>query len=226
MSTLVQDLVDDAALQIGDPNKQRVQLSQWHSIYNRSNRALGEKANVFRYLDQFTLVAGQMKYDYPQLMTVMNGIRVSETPSDETTFQVIEEIFEDEWRNRTSGLYPTATLPDSYFATSNWFWLVPMATNQIVDGACIDYFGLPDTISYTSFTASGTVIQAEDFAQDYLVRRMVIHGMEARNRWQEAKDALSLWEADMETFMDKLDDRSQDRRSSLRTRRPRFAGMR
>lgn len=226
MSTLITSLVDDAALQIGDPNKQRVTMPHWHSIYNRSNRELGQKANVFRYLDQFTLEALQMKYDYPESMTVMNGIRVSETPSDETTFQVIDEIFEDEWRKRTNSLYPSATIPDAYFATSNWFWLVPMAEAQIVDGACIDYFGLPDTLSYTDFTAANAVIQAEDFAQDYLIRRMVIHGMEARNRWQEAKDSLALWEADMVTLQDKLDDRSQDRRSSLRPRRPRFAGMR
>lgn len=224
MSTLISSLVNDAALEIGDPNKQRVTLAHWHSIYNRSNRELGQKANIFRFLDQFDLVVAQMKYDYPEGMVVMNGIRVSETPADETTFTDLKEIFEDEWRARTRSIYPSATKPDSYFATSNWFWLVPMAEATIEDGACIDYFGIPDTVSYEDFLNGP--IQAEDFAQDYLVRRMVIHGMEARNRWAEAERSLALWNADMESLQDKLEDRSQDRRSSLRNRRSPFAGMR
>lgn len=222
MSTPVSYLVDDAAQAIGDPNKQRVQLSQWLSIYNRSNRELCEKANVLRFIDEFDLVADQKKYDYPQTMTVMNGIHVTQTPTDETTFRWIKEYFEDEFRRMTSSNYPTASLPTGYFATSGWFYLVPAVDTTIVSGACIDYFGLPDRIT----DLNGAVMQVDDLAQDYLIRRMIVHGLESRNRLVEAQEALATWQADVESLQDKLDDRSQDRRSSIAPRRNRYWGMR
>src|SRR5207245_9805863 len=117
---------------------------------------------------------------------------------------------------------PTATVPTSYFATSGWFYLVPAAETLISAGACIDYFGLPDRIT----DLTGAIMQVDDFAQDYLIRRMIIHGLESRNRLAEAADSLRTWVADMETLQDRLDDRSQDRRSSIAPRRNRFAGMR
>lgn len=225
MSTAISAVIDDAAHAIGDPNKQRVQLSQWLSIYNRSNRELCQKANILRFEDTFTIGANQQKYDYPESMTVMAGIKVTETPSDEASFEFLDEYFEDEFRRRTDHIYPSASLPDGYFATSSWFYLIPMASAQIVAGACIVYHGLPDRITIDQVN-SGVVIQVPDFAQDYLLRRMIVHGMESRNRWTEAQNMLALWNADMDTLQDKLDDRSQDRRSSIAPRKNRYVGMR
>jgi hypothetical protein len=221
MSTLVSYLVDDAAQAIGDPNKQRVQTSQWLSIYNRSNRELCQKANILKFRDSFKLVANRRIYDYPEQMTVMTDIHVSETPTDESSFRYLSEYFEDEFRERTSALYPAATLPTHYHATSGWFYLVPMVSADIVDGGCITYFGLPDRLA----EIGTNVMQVDDLAQDYLIRRMIIHGLESRNRLVEARAALEMWNADLETLQDKLDDRSQDRRSSIAPRRNRFAGM-
>ncbi len=222
VSTLVSYLVDDAAQAIGDPNKQRIQIPQWLSIYNRSNRELCQKANVLRFLDAFDLIASQTKYDFPQSMVVMNGIAVSENPSDQTSFRWIKEMFEDEFREKTTSNYPSATLPESYFCTSGWFYLVGAATGTIVDGGCIDYFGLPDRIT----DLSTALMQVDDMAQDYLVRLMIIHALESRNRYAEAEEQLKLWNADMETLKDKLDDRSVDRRSTIAPRRNRLSGMR
>lgn len=225
MSTLITDLIADAAFEIGDPNKQRVSMSQWTSIYNRSNRELCQKANILPLSEKFTLVAGQQRYSYPAGMVVMTGIRVTETPSDETTARYLKEIFEDEFRELTDAMYPSASLPDYYFATTGWFNLVGTVTAEIVGGACITYFGLPDRITEAQITG-GQVMQVPDFAQDYLLRRMVIHGQQARNRLVEAKSALDIWYSDMESLQDKLEDRSQDRRSSIAPRKSRFVGMR
>lgn len=225
MSTLIQEVIDDAAQAIGDPNKQRVSMALWTSIYNRSNRELCQKANVLRLSDKFDLKANQRKYAYPAGMVVAAGIRVSETPSDENSFQDVGEIFQDTFRRMTDALYPTETLPSYYFATSSWFHLVGTATAEIKNGGCITYFGLPDRITLTQIEA-GEVLQVPDFAQDYLLKRMIIHGLNARNRREEARDELQLWNADMESLQDKLEDRSVDRRASLAPRRDRFAGMR
>lgn len=226
MSTVVTQLIDDAALEIGDPNKQRVSLSQWLSIYNRSNREVCQKANILRFQDKFTLIAAWPKgYAYPELMTVMTGIHVSDTPGDDNSFRALDEMFEDDWRASTYAHYPSASLPTHYFATAGWFHLYPMVDAEIVGGGCITYYGLPDRITMDQLT-SGIVMQLPDMAQDYLMRRMIIHGMVSRNRLVEAKTELELWDADMATFQDKLDDRSQDRRSSIAPRKNRFAGMR
>lgn len=221
MSTNVSSLVDDAAQAIGDPNKQRVQSSQWLSIYNRSLRELCEKANVLKFRDSFTLNPVAI-YDYPEQMIVMTDIHVTETPGDESTFRFLDEYFEDEFRRRTSSFYPTASLPTHYYATSGWFYLTPIPTVQIVNGGCITYFGLPDRV----LDLATAMVQTDDFTQDYIIRRMIIHGLESRNRLVEARSALEMWEADMQTLQDKLDDRSQDRRSSIAPRKNRFAGMR
>lgn len=228
MSTPVSALVDDAAMAIGDPNKQRVATPQWISIYNRSNRELCQKANVLRFLDEFDLVnldpdTGElaMRYDYPDGMTVMNGIHVSDTPTDPASFRWLKEMFQDEFRVATSGSYPVDSLPTYYFATSDWLYLIGAVAADILDGACIDYFGLPDRVTDLS-----GVIQVPDMAQDYLIRRMIIHGKMARHNVVEARAELEMWEEDMVSFQDKLDDRSQDRPSSIAPRRNRLAGMR
>lgn len=225
MSTLISTVIDECALKIGDPNKQRITLSQWVTIYNMSNREMCSMANILKFQDEFDLVANQKTYDYPEGMVQCTDIHVSETPDDETTFKFLNEIFEDEYRERVDSLFPSATLPTEYYATPSWFSLVPMASAGIVDGGCITYFGLPDEIS-ESAVSGGEVLQVPDFTRDYLRRRMLIHAMEARNRLTEAKAALEIWMAEMEGLQDKLEDRSLDRRSSLAPRKNRYAGMR
>jgi hypothetical protein len=223
MSTLVQSVIDEAAMEIGDPNKERIEQPQWVTIYNMSNRELCQKVNLLRLQDDFDLIAGQTRYDFPQGMVEMNGIAVSQTPTDESTFQWLDEIFEDEFRALTSGAYPIASVPDRYFATSSWFYVIGAAETLIGDGGFIDYFGLPDEITTVD---SSTVLQVDDLARDYLRNRMVIHGHQARNRLIEAKTALDIWNDELLVLQDKLADRSNDRRSSLAPRRNPFAGMR
>lgn len=221
MSTPISYLVDDAAQAIGDPNKERVQIAQWLSIYNRSLRELCQKANVLKTQDIFTLSAGVARYAYPGHMTVMSGLEVSDTPADEGSFRSLRELFEDEFRARTSVFYPTASLPTHYYCTPSFYYLVPMAEVEIVAGGCLTHFGLPEE----RVTSIDALMETPDFTQDYLITRMVIFGMEARNRWQEAKDMLAIWNADVESLQDKMEDRSEDRRSTLAPRRNRFAGM-
>lgn len=223
MSTFVQSLINDAAQAIGDPNKQRVQSAQWLSIYNRSNRAICEEVNLLRKLDKFKIVAGQTRYDYPQSMVQLNGIQVSDTPTDEPSFRWLGEIFEDEFREATQGRYPTESLPSRYFATSSWFHLIGAAEVDIVDGGRTDYFGLPDEITDLS---TNPVLQVDDLARDYIMEHMIALSMQARNRWAEAELALTAWQKRAEGLQDKLADRSDDRRSTLSPRRNRFGGMR
>lgn len=220
MATLVSYLIDDAAQAIGDPNKQRIKTPQWLSIYNQAARQLCQKANVLQFRGIFTL-SPVGAYLYPPEMTVMTSLEVTDSPNDDESFRFLDEIFEDQFRGRVSARYPTASLPDSYFAAANWVYLVGRPETSITGGGRITYYGLPDRVT----DAVAGVVQTDDFTQDYLIRRMVIGAMEARNRIVEARAALELWEKDVVTLQDKFGDRSQDRRSTLAPRRARYSRM-
>jgi len=221
MSLPVSNLVNDAAIAIGDPNKTRVKMSEWTSFYSRAARELCSKANVLQQRATFNL-GTQQAYHFPDDMTTMSKMEVSETPTDGDSWRVIREIFEDEFRSMTSGRYSDNTLPEMYFADRLGFYLVPRPTATIVDGGRITYFGLPDAIT----DATTATYQLPEFTRDYILRRMIVFGLAARNRHAEAEAELRQWFADVEDLQDKMADRSDDRRSSLAPRRSRYQGMR
>ena len=224
MSTPAIALVTDAALAIGDPNNQRVTLAQWNSIYNRSLRELCQKANVLKFRSVFALEP-TAAYSYPPEMTVMTGMEATETPADDESFRTLGELFTDEFRAETSTRYPVATIPGRYHPTSNWFYFVPRPQAEILGGGRITYYGLPDRVVDEAALAVAN-LQTADFTQDLVTRRMIVYGMQARNRLVEARAEMELWDADVQTLVDRLDDRSQDRPSTIAPRRNRFAGMR
>lgn len=220
-SVLVSYMVNDAALAIGDPNKARVKNSDWISFYNRSARELCEKADVLQYRAIFNL-GTQALYPYPDEMVALSRIEVNETPTDDDAWRPLDELFEDEFRSRTTGRYPTATIPDSYFADQGGFYLIGRPEAAITGAGRMIFFGLPDRI--TDVTTA--TFQLIDIAQDYVTRRMIVYGLKARNRHAEAASELSQWYADVEGLQDNLEDRAKDRRSSIRPRRSPYAGMR
>lgn len=220
-SVLVSYLVDDAARAIGDPRKTRVSLDDWESFYNRSARELCEKANVLQYRSKFNL-GTQALYPYPDEMVVLSRIEINETPTDDDAWRPLDEKFEDEFRALTTGRYPTGTIPDSYFSDQGGFYLIPRPEAAITEAGRMIFFGLPDRIS----DIATATFQLIDVAQDYVTRRMIVYGLKARNRHSEAASELAQWFADVEGLADKLEDRAQDRRSSIRPRRSAYSGMR
>lgn len=216
----VQALVDEAAIAIGDPRKTRVRIDEWLPIYNASQRELCLEANILQFRGTFDLTTSPV-YGYPKEMTVMTYLETNLTPADPDSWQEVKEIFEDEFRGEVSGRYPNATVPERYFAERNWFYQVPRPTAGIVAAGRITYFGKPDRI----YDISTALLQVPDFCEDYVRHRMVVYGLAARNRLDESLHELKLWRASLETLMDKMDDRSQDRRSTIAPRKNRFIGM-
>lgn len=221
MSIPISYLIDEAANKFGDPNKTRVNGPLWLTFFNESTRELSTKADIAQYRDSFTLGTNPI-YPFPDAMVHMVRLEVNEQPvTDPVGWRIVEEIFEDEWRARTSTRYPSATIPDAYFVEKGWFWLIPAPEAPITNGAIITYFGLPDRA-----TDPLSTYQLPEFTQDYIIRRMVIHAKFARNRIVEGQADLKLWYDDVEGLQDKMDDRSSDRRSNIRPRRNLIAGMR
>jgi hypothetical protein len=214
-------LVGDAALKIGDPSRTRVQNPDWVLFYNQSARELCQKADVLRCRGVFDL-STEDAYPYPSDMTQMTGIEVTETPADPDSWRWLDESFEDEFRSEVDGHYPSATLPERYFADKTWFFVIPRCTAAIVGGARISHFKIPARISDLAVAT----YELPEFTQDYVIRRMVIYAKFARNRIVEADAELKQWYADVEGLTSKIDDRSNDRRSGIRQSRDRYRGMR
>jgi len=217
MPTPISYLIDDAALAIGDPNKGRVSPTHWLSFYNRATRELCQKANVLKYEGEFNLEA-RAEYRYPAEMTCFKGVEVTLTADDDDSWFFLKEMFEDEFREYTDRTYPIDALPSHYFAEANGFFLIPRPQATLSNCGLMHYFGLPDRVSDPTVN-----MQTDDTTQDLITRR--IFGMRARNRLVEAAAEYATWKDDVESLMDKLDDRSQDRRSSLAPRRRRYSGM-
>jgi len=221
MSLPVIYLINDCAEMIGDPNKVRVTLGQWTLFYNQSCRELCQKAKVLKFRARFNL-GPQAQYHYPDERTVVTKVEANETPDDDNTWFKLDEMFEDEFAAQTSRFYPSATTPSHYFADVDGFYLYPRPEAAITNGGRVTYFGLPDRI----FDANTANFQLPELAQDYVIRRMVIHGMKARNRMAEAEGELKLWNADIEGLQDSMEDPSDDRRSAIRPRRSGYGDQR
>lgn len=221
MSLPISYLVDDAARKVGDPNKTRITPDDWVLFYNQSARELCEKADVLQFCAKFDLTT-ERRFPYPDEMTQATRISVTETPDDPDSYHYLTEKFEDEWRAETNRRYPSATTPEHYFAEVGGFYLLPRATALIASGMEITYFGIPDRI----FDLSIATYQLPHMTQDYVIRRMVVYGKTARNRLVEADSELKQWYADLEGLQDRMEDRANDRRSSIAPRRNRYAGMR
>lgn len=221
MAIPVSYLVDDAAIAIGDPNRTRVKTVEWQSFFNRACRELSSKADVMQRRALFTL-GDQAAYHWPDDMRRATGIEVSETPDDEDSWRQLNEIFESEHRGMVSGYYSNTTLPESYFATVLGFFLYPRPSAEIVNGGRITYFGHADRV----LDIDTATFELLEIAQDHVLKRMIIFGLRARNRHAEADAEMTQWLVDVEGLQDALEDRSDDRRSSLMPRRDRFSGHR
>ena len=223
MSVLALDMRADAALRIGDPNMTRVKPEQWTLFYNDSCRQLCEKCDVLQFRATFDLTTEQV-YPYPEEMTVLTRLEVNLDPTGTPLSWVpLDEKREDEFRAQTRGLYPTATVPDSYLAEQNWFWLLPAPEASIVGGGRVSYFGLPARVPDIVDT---TLFELPEICQDYVISRMVIFAKAARNRLVEAAADLQAWKDDTEGLGDRMLDRAKDRPSTIAPRRRRYAGMR
>ena len=225
MSFPISDLIDSAARRFADPNKTRVKQEEWFGIYLESVRELCEKADVYKVTATFNLFSGSdptdPRYPYPERMTQMTAVEVTESPTNRDSYKKLREIFEGEFWSDVYGNYPSGALPDRYFADQGWLWLVPRPTVSIAAGGRLTYFGVPANAS--DWTQNFPLMYS---ARDYVVRRMVIAAKVMRNRLVEAQADLALWTSDVEGMFDRIEDRSKDRRSTFRPLRRPYAGMR
>lgn len=77
------------------------------------------------------------RYPYPDDMVQMKRLQYNETPSDRTTWKEIDEKPEHYARAVVRTNYPTAARPHFYWARAGFFQVVPMPTEELIDGGLI-----------------------------------------------------------------------------------------
>jgi hypothetical protein len=204
-------VINEAALQIGDKDFSRVTRPDWRIILNNSCRDLARKLRLVRWTATFD-IEDEDEYALPSDCIQVISMRWNATPDDKTTWWWLEEMFEDEWRSQTHGSHPTGD-PRKYLALNDTFHLFPIPESDVVGGGKIVYWGLPDEV--TDETTQPIPIM--DMLRDTLRERMVIYGLRRLDRFDKADAHEREWQASLTSDRDRLEDRAVDRRSRLRT---------
>lgn len=220
MSLPVEYLITDAAMAFGDPNKERVENDDWLRHYNTACRDLCAHFDVLEHRVRFTLEAGNDAYAYPLDMVRLSMIEVTETPDDPDSWDDLGEMFDDEFRGATRRRYPTGK-PEKYYARRSWFHVIPKPDVQTISGGRIHFYGLPDRL----LTLAGAVFQLPEFTQDSVIERMVIAALKQDERVVEAQERYTKWLAEGPFIEDRMQDRSKDRRETLRPPENPYGGM-
>lgn len=204
-------LAQEAAFRIEDVGYEHITLPQWAMIYNRVQRDISLRRKIIEHQDTTALVEDE-RYPYPDGMVQLNGVEFTETPDSPGTYRFLGEIFENEWRALTTGSYPIG-MPESYLARKSMFVLDKVPAAVIDKAIRITYWATPEDVADIQI---GT-LELPDFARDHVVDGMVIMAMYARGDERRAAAAEREWLKREEFIAEPISDRSEDRRSNLRT---------
>lgn len=214
MSTNALSVINEAAVLIGDPLFSRITRSQWVALMNQSARDVAKKLRIVLKAATFDIVAGQHEYALPDDCWQVKSFQFNETPEDETTWWWLTEVFEDEYRKATNGMYPSSGRPTNYFVNLETFHLYQNPSESIVGGGKIRYWGMPSTVSNEAVDS----IPLQDIMRDTLRDRMVTYALRILEKWDAASNHEREWNSSITIDRDRIEDRSADRRARIRTR--------
>ena len=222
MSTLIDSLIRQSSINISNPDKSRVTPSDWLEFYNAVARDIGARLFAIRYTSIFDIQA-DTDYDYPDEMTRMIALWVTDTPDDQDSWALVKELREDEFRDRVNRRYPTGVLPERYLPQATIFRVVPRPTATVERGGKLEYWGLPDEIT----NISGGYMPFADLMREWVVEGMTIHGLRKLKEITEARERYTVWETRESSYAATLTDRADDRRPAFvpRSRKNSTGGM-
>lgn len=222
MAVLVSDIIDDAALLSGDPNKERTQPAQWLSIYNMALRRMCQMFKLLRIEWRADLNAHLITY--PDDMTVLTGVRVALDPLLVSDFSWLKEFpNEDEFRAATHGQYHEEERPSRYWGAPDVVYLVGRPATAVADGLRFHGFGLPIKVA----AIANTYYEPPDFTRDYCISLMLVTSKRINKQYVEAEREFLAWKEEGSHYEQMVEDRSDDARTSIRPMSASFptAGM-
>lgn len=213
MSFLVQKILNDAILACGDPSARNISPDEQLAFYNRTAQKVAKRLNVIEYEAFYDLVANSDLYKLPDDCKTVRKMYATLTPSDLYSYWELDELFEDEHAQATNRQTATGDVK-KYYMRQGYFQLYPMPSETLVQGGKIIYWGLPPdvvdpTIETTPFP---------DICRELLTEGVIIHLLKRQTRLDEAASREQEWTSTMIQDRDTMEDRSRDRRPSLRGR--------
>ena len=214
MSTYVSDLITQALNEIADKDGHRTTRADMLTYYTRAHEKMALTLRCLQSDYYFDLVKGEPRYYYPEDSIQIAGIRIARVaqPTQLSDYYWLDEKFTEEYR-RVTWAYRPAAWVYAYHARPQWFELLNSPVADVTDGGIISVWHIPYRI--TTETPSA-VMEVRDF-----LRGSVIEGMKvlARNAGRErvaAEAEWRQWVSELETYREKIEDPSDDRRDSLR----------
>lgn len=211
MAVLIEWAISAAALHIGDPGRSRVQTPQWNQIATMSLSDICAKYLILKYEDEADLPADGI-ITWPDQLVAIQEIKVSSTPTVESSFYKLDEKFKDEWDEFTLKGVPASDLPLIYYADTDYIRLGATLDADIPDGLRISYYAVPPEV----VDATTSYMPLPDLLRSYLVQRMVVYALFADERDDLAREEEALWNAREDEIRKVIDRRSVDRREAIR----------
>jgi len=213
VSVLVQRILTDALMACSDPGARNISPDEQLLFYNRTARRVATRLNVLEYEATFDTVQGIDLYKMPDDCKTLRSLWATLTPELPYSYWPLREIFEDEHRQLISRNTPSSD-PSRYYARQSYYHIYPAPASTVVDGGKLIYWGLPADVTNPAIET----LPFADLMQDLVTEGVIIHLLTRLTRLDEAAARRSEWEASMTADRDTFEDRSNDRRPSLRTR--------
>jgi hypothetical protein len=206
-------LVNAAATMLGDPNRGRIKTPDWLIHYNLSMNDICSLYDILQFESLADLPADGLA-SYPVESTRISEVAVNETPAVATAWRVLDEKFQDEYRDLTRLGLPSVARPEWYFADQGYIRLGGTLAADIVGGLRSTFYGVPDE----ALDLTLTHMPLPNFMRSYAVERILIYALRQDERESEAADYENRWNQRETWIRNKLEDRSVDRRDAIRPR--------
>jgi hypothetical protein len=212
---IVSDLLNQVAVRLGDPRMTRTTLSDLLAFHNE---ALEELTLGWRVLEEDAtadIVAEERRYLYPEECVQLRRVRYNATPTTEETGWDLGEDFWEEHKSRTN-TFIEAGEPRHYCVRANFFELRPVPETVVVDGLFVSYWKLGTPVLLQDILTAEVELPA--MYRKYLREYATIYAKEKSGRYQEAAADRAALAESLDRVAGRIEDKSDDRRSQMRTR--------
>lgn len=220
MSTLAIMAIEDAALLIGDPDKQTVSESAWLPLLNMAERELSRRLRIIKRIATFKIAANLEVYTLPDDCVQMTKLEYSPTPTLRSSWRPLREMSEPVYRALTNQTYPTGE-PWRYFPEQGYFYLDTIPTTTVVGGGKITYWGLSDQIALPNTEYLGV----RDALRDLVVQGMVALAKSKLLRLDEGDRAVAAWHEAIDSTRSRIQDPADDSSETIATHTSRALRM-
>jgi hypothetical protein len=212
---IVSDLLNQVAVRLGDPRMTRTLQTDLLAFYNEGLEEMTLGWKVLEEDATADVIINERRYLYPEECVQLRRARYNATPSDDSTGWDLKEDFWEEHRSRTNQ-YVDVGEPRHYCARASFLELRQKPEATIVDALFVSYWKLGTPVLLQDILTATVELPAT--FRKYLREFTMIYAKEKSGRYQEAAADRAALAESLDRVAGRLEDKSDDRRSQMRTR--------